>query len=93
MGEIMKPLQILALTSVLSTAAVVPSFANDRPPTVDEQAKLESALKEAGFVSWQKIELEDGKKWEVDDARHSDGKSYDLDLSLDPITITNHKLD
>jgi hypothetical protein len=44
-------------------------------------------------VSWQKIELENGNKWEVDDARHSDGRTYDLDLSVDPLAIVKRKLD
>jgi Peptidase propeptide and YPEB domain len=83
----------MVLSAVITVAGAMSSYADDRAPTADEQAKIESALKGAGYVSWQKIELEDGKKWEVDDARHSDGKTYDLDLSLDPIAVTNRKLD
>jgi len=44
-------------------------------------------------VSWERIELEDGRKWEVDDARHSDGKTYDLDLSVDPLAIIRRTLE
>lgn len=60
----------------------VSAMAEDRAPTADEKAKVEEALKADGFTSWGKIELDDGKKWEVDDAKHSDGKEYDVDLDL-----------
>ena len=40
-----------------------------------------------------KIELEDGRTWDVDDARHADGKIYDLDLSLDPVAVIKRKPD
>jgi hypothetical protein len=62
MGAIMKPVRILTLACVITAAAVVSSYADDRPPTAGERAKIEAALKGAGFVSWQKIELDDGKK-------------------------------
>jgi hypothetical protein len=36
-------------------------------------------LRDNGFVSWREIERDDGK-WEVDDARHHNGRVYDLDI-------------
>lgn len=57
------------------------AFADDRAPNADERASIEAALKADGFTTWGDIELDDGRVWEVDDARHSDGKEYDVDLS------------
>jgi len=36
-------------------------------------------LRANGFVSWREIERDDGK-WEVEDARHRNGRVYDLDI-------------
>jgi hypothetical protein len=48
----------------------------DRPLTEDERAKLLSAIAAAG-CSGGKLEFDDGR-YEVDNARCSDGKIYDL---------------
>lgn len=71
-------LLVLAATGLLLGA--VPAQADDRPPTPAERTAIESALKAGGFVSWDDIELDDGR-WEVDDARHSDGHEYDVKLA------------
>ncbi|WP_439543625.1 PepSY domain-containing protein [Hyphomicrobium sp.] len=55
--------------------------AKDRPPTDEERTKIETVLKAEGYSAWGKIELDDDKKWDVDDAVAADGKLYDLDIS------------
>lgn len=58
----------------------------ERMPTAAELAKIEDALKAAGYVSWDEIELERGG-WEIDDARDADGNQYDLMLNPDTLEI------
>ena len=50
-----------------------------RAVTEDERAKLVSAVSAQG-CSGGKMEFDDGK-YEVDDARCNDGKTYDLDFN------------
>ena len=52
--------------------------AEDRPVTAEERAQLVAALQAQG-CSGGKMELDDGK-FEVDDAKCSDGRTYDLDF-------------
>src|SRR3546814_11075069 len=53
----------------------------DRCPTQDEAKAIAAKLTAEGFKSWEEIELDnDGPHWEIDDARHMDGKKYDLKL-------------
>ena len=61
----------------LATAAV----ADDRPATAAEAAEIGKILEANGFASWRKIEFDtDDRKFEIDDARHSDGRVYDVDI-------------
>ena len=70
----------LGLSAMLATAPLVTiASADDRPPTAAELSDLTKILNEAGFKSWRKIELDDGK-WEVDDAVHEDGRVFDVDI-------------
>lgn len=75
-------------TALAAAAAVffvtVSAHADERMPTSAELAKIEAALKAAGYTSWDEIELERGG-WEIDDAMHTDGHQYDL--MLDPKTL------
>ncbi len=78
---------IAAAGLVLSAAS--PALA-DRAPTPEETEKIGAALKAAGYVSWEEIELDDdGPFWEIDDARKSDGSRWDLKLR--PTTLGIHK--
>ena len=52
--------------------------AEDRPVTAEERVQLVAALQAQG-CSGGKMELDDGK-FEVDDAKCSDGRTYDLDF-------------
>jgi len=62
-----------------------PALADDeRAPTADELTAIEAVLRDAGYVSWDEIELDDGV-WEVDDARKADGTEHDLDI--DPTSL------
>jgi hypothetical protein len=81
--HIMKPL----LVAAIAATGAVPALAGDRQPNAEELARIESVLKAEGFVSWGDIELDDDRVWEVDDARHSDGKEYDLDLDKTTFAI------
>ncbi len=78
MQKFMTLVGALALSAAaLSTAAT----ADDRPATAAEEAEIGTILKDAGFTSWKKIEFDtDDRKFEVDDARHTDGKVYDVDI-------------
>ena len=63
----------LALFALTSTTALA-----GRPVSDQERAKLEEAVKAQG-CSGGKLEFDDGK-FEVDNAKCSDGRTYDLDF-------------
>ena len=69
---------IAALGSLLGAAT--PAFA-DRAPTAVERTAIERVLRQAGFVSWEQIELDDdGPR-----ARTRAGVRYDV--KIDPRTL------
>jgi Peptidase propeptide and YPEB domain len=78
-----KALSAVAAVALAFLLTTQPARA-DRAPTPEERARIEQALRSLGFQSWEEIELDDGL-WEVDDAKHTDGKEYDL--KLDPATL------
>src|SRR5262245_48501840 len=60
----------------------------DRAPSPKERSRIETMLRNEGFIRWGKIELDDDDAvWEVDDAYTSDGRKYDLKLDPDTLTI------
>ena len=65
----------------------------DRHPTADERKKIDAVLTAAGYASWGEVELDDDKVWEVDDARHSDGHRYDLELDAKSLEIIKRDRD
>ena len=70
----------LGMAALIASASIATlAVAGDRPPTAAEASDLAKILNDAGFKSWRKIELDDGK-WEVDDAVHQDGRVYDVDI-------------
>ncbi|WP_072397494.1 PepSY domain-containing protein [Hyphomicrobium sp. CS1GBMeth3] len=76
-----KTMLTLALAALISGAAATGAYADDRPATAAEQSEISAILNAAGFSSWKKIEFDtDDNKFEVDDARHSDGRVYDVDI-------------
>jgi hypothetical protein len=68
--KLLLPAILLSLTAGSALA--------DRAVTEDERAKLVAALQAAG-CSGGKMEFDDGK-FEVDDSKCADGKTYDLDF-------------
>jgi hypothetical protein len=78
-------MQKVLLTLGLSAAAAA-SFAgfaaaDDRPATPAERAEIGAILNAAGYGSWKKIDYDrDDRKFEVDNARHADGRVYDVDI-------------
>lgn len=76
-----KAMITLGLAAFAASALATAATADDRPATAAEKAEIGSILQAAGFSSWKKIEFDtDDKKFEVDDARHSDGRVYDVDV-------------
>src|SRR5262249_22754593 len=65
---------LIFLGLILSTGAAIA----DRPVTLQESERLQEALKEQGCSSG-KVEFDDGK-FEVDNAKCADGKTYDLEF-------------
>lgn len=82
----------LFLAAAIATVAATVAMADDRPPTTAERAAIEAFLRAQGYSSWEEIELDDGV-WEIDDAVASDGKKYDLTLSVSPLAITKRDED
>lgn len=76
----------LSLALALATAAT-PALA-DRAPTAEERSAVERVLREAGFTTWEEIELDDdGPVWEVDDARTANSSDGKFDVKIDPKTM------
>lgn len=86
----MKIIATICSSIIAALIFVSPALA-DRHPNAEERKQLEAVLTDEGFTSWGEIELDDDRVWEVDDARHSDGQKYDLEL--DPKTLKIIKKD
>ena len=89
-----------SITTILIAAAVglVPAAAiaanvPDRQPTAEERAAIERVLTANGFVTWDDIEFDDGRRWEVDDARLANGQAYDVKLAPETLRITRRTRD
>lgn len=81
----------LLLAGLLAMPIV--AHAND-DPTPEERIRIEAALRDLGFVSWDDIEREDdGRVWEVDDARLPDGTKFDLKLAADDLRVIERERD
>ncbi|WP_266019575.1 PepSY domain-containing protein [Brucella intermedia] len=84
---------VLCCTVGILTFVSGPALA-DRKPTLEERAHIENRLKAWGYTSWDEIEFDDERNaWEVDDARASDGKFYDLKLDPRSLDIVKRKRD
>ena len=87
-----KPL-VPALSLALLIGLPTPALA-DRAPTAAERTAVERVLRQAGFVSWEEIELDDdGPHWEVDDARTRAGVRYDLKIDPRSMRIVKRERD
>jgi hypothetical protein len=71
-----------ALAVLAISAGLIPTDAAlaDRSPTAEERTRIESVLRENGFMRWGEIEFDDGR-WGVDDAITNDGQKFDLKLN------------
>jgi hypothetical protein len=77
----MQKIAMLAAAAISTAVFATAAAADDRPATSAERAEVGSILKASGFTSWRKIEFDrDDRKFEVDDARHSNGRVYDVDI-------------
>jgi hypothetical protein len=81
------------------TAAAFLVFASSGPllageaPTAEERSRIEAALRAHGFTHWGEIEREGASAWEVEDARSTDGRKYELKLSSDKLEIIKRESD
>jgi hypothetical protein len=71
-------MKLAVVLSAVAMLAVTEVRADDRPVTAEEGAQLVAALQAQGCTGG-KMEFDDGK-FEVDDAKCSDGRTYDLDF-------------
>lgn len=84
-------LTLIAAGTAAAALFATPALA-DRLPTAIERGEIERALRDAGYVSWEEIELDDdGPYWEVDDARRADRSRWDL--KLEPQTLAIIEID
>lgn len=90
----MPPYKYVFCCAVAAAALVSNQAFADRKPTLEERDHIESRLKGWGYTSWDEIEFDDDRGvWEVDDARASDGKFYDLKLDRRSLNIIKRKRD
>lgn len=82
----------MALVGTLALAGMTGTALADRKPTPEELTAIETLLKSLGYTEWEEIELDDGK-WEIDDAVHSDGKRYDLELAEKSLEVVKKEVD
>lgn len=68
-------LSAVLLLSSMATAADAGQYSKK-----SDQSPVVSVLRANGFVAWEEIERENGH-WEVDNARHSSGRVYDLHIA------------
>jgi len=86
-----RPVVLLFLGLML---AVPTAHAEDDHPTAEQRTRIEAALRQLSFVSWGEIEREnDGREWEVEDARTADGRKFDVRLSADDLSELSRRVD
>ena len=81
----------LFVVSVLVMVSVQSARAEERPSPA-ERARIEDLLRAKGFAKWGKIERDHGR-WEIDDARHADGFTYDLELDVGTLALVKLERD
>jgi Peptidase propeptide and YPEB domain len=83
-------LGLVLVAGILSSGQV---FA-DRAPNPEERSRIETVLRNEGFIRWGKIELDDDDDlWEVNDVYAADGRRYDLRLHPDTLAIVAREPD
>ncbi len=71
-------MKLAVVLSAVAMLAAAEARADDRPVTSEERAQLVAALQAQGCTGG-KMEFDDGK-FEVDNAKCSDGRTYDLNF-------------
>jgi hypothetical protein len=84
---------LIAAAMGLAPAAAIAANVPDRGPTAEERAAIERVLSANGFVAWDDIELDDGSRWEIDDAQLASGERFDLKLAPQTLRITRRTRD
>ena len=77
---------VAAATVLIIAASPTVAATGARPPTKEERTTIEGKLTAGGFKDWKKIEFEEGL-WKIDEAKHTDGKKYDLELDKATLEI------
>jgi hypothetical protein len=77
-----RQLRLAVLASLLVLGFAAAAAAQDDPLAVEERVRIETALREAGFTRWGRIERVD-HRWEVEGAIDADGRKFDLGLDGD----------
>lgn len=79
---------IITIAGVATAVLLATPALADRQPTAAERTAIEQALRDAGYTSWEEVELDDdGPVWEIDDARRADGGRWDLKLAPNTYTV------
>ena len=85
----MAVIRLLAMAALLGSLAA-PAWAD--APTAKQRTRIEAALRGMGFERWGSIESgNDGREWEVDDARAADGREYDVRLDAADLQEVSRK--
>ena len=84
-------------TRILTAAALLASLAAPAwadAPTAEQRIRIETALRGMGFERWGGIESDNnGREWEVDDARAADGREFDVRLNASDLSEISRKGD
>jgi uncharacterized membrane protein YkoI len=80
-------------TLLVAAVLLAPMAAEARDPTPEMKARIEAALREQGYTGWEEIEMKRDGRIEVDDARATDGKEYDLELDPQTLRVTKREED
>ena len=81
---------VACLIAIASIGGV--AMADDKAPTADQRKEIEDVLRTMGYEKWGEIE-KDGSRWEVDDAVHSNGRKYDLELDGRTLAILKQDIE
>ncbi len=90
MHQLSKPVFVAAALLAIATS----NAAADRDPNQKERSQIQNHLHSLGYTSWDDIEFDtDRGLWEIDDARTSDGKFYDLKLAPGSLEVVRRRID
>ena len=76
------------ITLALASSLMLAAPAGAQEPTNAELIRIEAALRDAGFITWGEIELDDDV-WLVEEARRVDGGICDVSVDAETFTISD----